>query len=124
MRAHGATVLRPPPNAAPRSIVAKMTSYRIKEEIIKIAYQKHGFEYMGNKVNLHHDYVPEVLKQQKEYSELPTRMWIFYPEGLALYSSAEEATGDLSKRGCPVTVIKSPETILEQIRQRAWESDN
>lgn len=43
-RAHRALVPKPPPNAAPRSIFAKMASYRTKEEILKLAWQKRGFE--------------------------------------------------------------------------------
>ncbi|KAI2643888.1 putative transposase element L1Md-A101/L1Md-A102/L1Md-A2 [Labeo rohita] len=134
-RAHRALVPKPPPNAAPRSIVAKMASYRTKEEILKLAWQKRGFEYLGNKVNLDHDYAPEVLKQRKEYAEVksvlkekkirfqtpfPAKMRVFYPEGTVLYGSVEEATSDLAKRGFPVTVIKRPETIMEQIRHLTW----
>ncbi|RXN27999.1 putative transposase element L1Md-A101/L1Md-A102/L1Md-A2 [Labeo rohita] len=134
-RVHRALVPKPPPNAAPRSIVAKMASYRTKEEILKLAWQKHGFEYLGNKVNLDHDYAPEVLKQRKEYAEVksvlkekkirfqtpfPAKMRVFYPEGPVLYGSVEEAASDLAKRGFPVTVIKCPETIMEQIRHLMW----
>lgn len=134
-RAHRALVPKPPPNAPPRSIVAKLASYRTKEEILKLAWQKRGFEYQGNKVNLDHDYAPEVLKQRKEYAEVkavlkekkirfqtpfPARMRVFYPEGTVLYGSVEETTSDMAKRGFTVKVIKSPETILEQIRRLSW----
>ena len=37
-RAHRALVPKPPPNAPPRSIVAKLASYRTKEEILKLAW--------------------------------------------------------------------------------------
>lgn len=134
-RAHRALVPKPSPNVAPRSIVAKMANYRTKEEILKLAWQRRGFEYLGNKINLDHDYAPEVLKQRKEYAEVkavlkekkirfqtpfPAKMRVFYPEGTVLYGSVEEATSDLAKRGFPVTVIKRPETFLEQIRHLSW----
>lgn len=134
-RAHRALVPKPPPNGAPRSIVAKMASYRSKEEILKLPWQKRGFEYQGNKVNLDHDYAPVVLKQRKEYTEVksvlkekkirfqtlfPAKMRVFYPEGTVLYGLVEEATSDLAKRGFPVTIIKRPETLLEQIRHLSW----
>lgn len=134
-RAHRALVPKPPPNAPPRSIVAKMASYRTKEEVLKLTWQKRGFEYRGSKVNLDHDYAPEVLKQRKEYAEVksvlkekkirfqtpfPAKMRVFYPEGTVIYGSVEEATSDMAKRGLPVTVIKRPETFLEQIRHLSW----
>ena len=77
-------------------------------------------------LNLDHDYAPEVLKQRKEYAQVkaalkekkirfqtpfPAKMRVFYPEGTVVYSSVEEATSDLAKRGFPVTVIKHPETF-------------
>lgn len=137
-RAHRALVSKPPPNAAPRSIVAKMASYRTKEEILKLAWQKRGFEYCGNRVNLDHDYAPEVMKLRRGYAEVksvlkekklrfqtpfPAKMRVFYPEGNVLYGSVEEATEDMAKRGLPVTVIKRPETFLEQIRRLSWRTE-
>lgn len=97
---------------------------------MKLAWQKRGFEYQGNKLNLDHDYAPEGLKRRKEYAEVkavlkekkiwfqtpfPAKMRVFYPEGAVLYGSVEETTSDMAKRGFPVTVIKRPETMLEQI---------
>lgn len=132
-RAHRALVSKPPPNAAPRSIVVKMASYRMKEEVLKMTWQKRGFEYMGTRVNLGHDYAPEVLKQRREYAEVksilkerkirfqtpfPAKLRVFYPEGTVLYGSVEEATSDMAKRGLLVTVIKYPESVLEQIQMQ------
>lgn len=45
---------------------------------------------------------------------------MFYAEGTVLYGSAEEATGDKAKRGLPVSVIKHPESLLEQIQRFTW----
>lgn len=47
-----------------------MASYRRKEEILKLTWQKRGFEYLGNSINLDHDYAPVVLKQRREYAEV------------------------------------------------------
>ena len=49
--------------------MVRFMSFRNKEEIIKIAWQKRGFEYDGRKVYLDHDYAPDILKKCKEYTE-------------------------------------------------------
>jgi len=67
--AHRALVSRPPPDSPPRSIVVRFMSFRNKEEIIKIAWQKKGFVHEGKKVFLDHDYAPEVMRKRKEYTE-------------------------------------------------------
>ena len=43
-RAHRALTRMPPAEAQPRSIVAKLSSYRMKEELLKLAWQKRGFK--------------------------------------------------------------------------------
>ncbi|KAI4809001.1 hypothetical protein KUCAC02_017917 [Chaenocephalus aceratus] len=68
-RAHRALGTKPPADAPPRSIVVTFARHRTKEEIIKTAWQKRGFVYQERKVNLDHDYSPEVLKKRKEYVE-------------------------------------------------------
>lgn len=72
-RAHRAMVSQPPKDSPPRSIVIKLQSFRSKEELIKIAWQKKGFMYEGRKVFLDHDYAPEVLRKRKEYTEAVKR---------------------------------------------------
>lgn len=94
--------------------MAKLSSYRMKEELLKLAWQKRGFQLHGKSVNLDHDYAPDVLKKRKEYAEaksvlkekkirfqtpFPARLRVFYPEGTVVYGSAGEATGDMAKRG-------------------------
>uniref|UniRef100_A0A3Q2U4D8 L1 transposable element RRM domain-containing protein n=1 Tax=Fundulus heteroclitus TaxID=8078 RepID=A0A3Q2U4D8_FUNHE len=122
-RAHRALVARPSPGTRARSIVVKFTSFRIKEEILKKAWEKRGFLYEGNKVFLDHDYAPEVLKKRREYAEakrvlkeknigfqtpFPAKMRVFY-EGE-------------TKRGFPVSVIKPTESSLEKIRHLTWKT--
>lgn len=43
------------------SIVVKFMSFKVKEEVIKKAWQKKGFMYEGKKVFLVHNYAPEML---------------------------------------------------------------
>ncbi|GAA6235639.1 uncharacterized protein LOC106533463 [Lates japonicus] len=113
-RAHRALASRPPPDSPPRSIVVRFMSFRNKEEIIKIAWQKRGFEYEGRKVFLDHDYAPDVLKKRKEYTEakkvlrekkirfqtpFPAKSRVFYEGEIRVYNTAEEATTDMARRG-------------------------
>uniref|UniRef100_A0A3B3U250 L1 transposable element RRM domain-containing protein n=1 Tax=Poecilia latipinna TaxID=48699 RepID=A0A3B3U250_9TELE len=74
-RAHRALPPRPSSESPPRSIVVKFMSFRVKEEIIKKAWQKKGFMYEGKKVFLDHDYAPEVLEKRKEYTEAKRVLW-------------------------------------------------
>ena len=79
-----------------------------------------------------------MLKKRKEYAEaktalkdknirfqtpFPARLRVHYPEGTVLYGSPEEATEDMAKRGFPVTVIKRPESLLEQIQEFTWRTN-
>ena len=109
--------------------MAELLSSRMKEELVKLAWQKQGFQPHGKSANLDHDYAPDVLKKQKEYAKaksvlkekkiriqttFPARLRVFCPEGTVLYGSAEEATGDIAKKGFSVSVIKHPDSLLEQ----------
>lgn len=68
-RAHRSLGPKPPPGSPPRSIVVKFASFKTKEEVLKLAWQKKGFLYHERKVILDHDYAPEVLKKHREYTE-------------------------------------------------------
>lgn len=135
-RAHRAFATRPPPDAPPRSIVVRFMSFRNKEEIIKIAWQKRGFVYEGRKVFLDHDYAPDVLKKRKEYTEakkvlrekkirfqtpFPAKLRVFYEGEIRVYNTAEEATTDMVRRGFQVTVAKPVESGLERIKRLTWQ---
>lgn len=134
-RAHRTLGQRPAGGAPPRSIVVKFASYRTKEEIVKAAWQKRGFVYQEKRVNIDHDYAPEVLKKRKEYTEakrvlkeknirfqtpFPAKLRVFFQDETRLYSSAEEATKEMAERGLPVTVYKPTESAVERIRRLAW----
>ena len=134
-RAHRSLMPKPPGEAPPRSIVVKMARYRMKDELLRTAWQKRGFQHLGKRVNLDHDYAPDVLKKRREYAEakavlkekkirfqtpFPARFRVFYQEGVVMYGSAEEATEDMAKRGLPVSAIKHPNSLLERIQRFTW----
>lgn len=138
-RAHRSLVPRPPPEAAPRSIVVKLGSYRMKEEVLRLAWQKKGFQLNGKNVNLDHDYAPEVLAKRKQYAEakavlkqnkirfqtpFPARLRVFYEDGAKLYGSAEEATRDMAQRGFNINILNpdhpSSLTLLEEVQRLTW----
>lgn len=68
-RAHRALAPQPPAGAQPRSIVIRFLSFTMKEEIIKLAWQKKGFTWGNSKINLDHDYAPGILAKRREYAE-------------------------------------------------------
>lgn len=134
-RAHKALGPCPASNALPKSIVVKFSSYRT-EEIVKAAWQKLGFVFQEKRVNIDHDYAPDVLKKRKEYAEakrvfrekkmiqfqtlFPAKLRIFYQEETRIYCSMAEATKDMAERGLLVKVFKPPETWVEKIKQLSW----
>lgn len=104
---------------------------------MKAAWQKRGFVFQGKRVNIDHDYAPDVLKKRKEHAEakrvlrekkirfqtpFPAKLRVFYQEETRIYCSAEEATKDMVERGLPVKVFKSPETWVERIKRLSWRS--
>lgn len=138
-RAHRSLAARPPPDAPPRSIIAKLASYRMKEEVLRLCWQKKGFQLNGKRVNLDHDYVPEVLAKRKDYAEakvvlkqnkirfqtpFPAKFRVFYEDGAVLYDSAEAATRDMARRGFNVNIISPentcPQTLLQQAQHLTW----
>lgn len=134
-RAHRSLGPKPPPDAPPRSIVAKFSSFKAKEEILRLAWQMKGFMSNGKRVIVDHDYAPDVLKQRREYSEAkkilkenkirfqtpyPARMRVFYDGETCLYNNAAEATEDMVKRGLTVSIIRSRTSWAEKIRGAMW----
>ncbi len=134
-RAQRALTTKPPPGAPPRSIVVKFASFKLKDEILNVAWQKKGFDFQGKRIHLDNDYAPELLKKRRNYAEakaarkernirfqtpFPARLRVFYEEGTVIYNSAEMATADMAKRGIKVTVLKHPTSLLDQISQLSW----
>lgn len=134
-RAHRALTAAPPDGAPPRSIVARFLSYKTKEEVLKKAWQRKGFQWKGKQINLDHDYAPGILKQRQAYTEakrilkqrgirfqtpFPAKLRVFYQDGTTLYNTAEDATKDMLDRGFPVTIFKPPETPMSRIKKLTW----
>ena len=134
-RAHRALGPKPPPEAPPRSLVVKFSSYRVKEDVLKKAWQKRGFDFKEKKIHLDNDYAPELQRRRRQYAEtkvalkernirfqspFPARLRVFFEDGTVIYNSAEEATADIVERGIPVTVLKNPTSLLDQINRLTW----
>ncbi|CAI5660542.1 unnamed protein product [Oreochromis niloticus] len=136
-RAHRAGAKKPPEGAPPRSIVVKLASYRIKEDIIKKAWQARGFDFKDSRIYVDNDYAPEIQRRRKEYAAakkvlkennirfqtpFPAKLRVYYREGTATYNTAHEATIDMVKRGLSVDVVKDRDTLLDQIKQQTWQT--
>lgn len=50
----------------------------------------------------------------------PARLRARYKEGSRTYDTIEEATEDLAKKGYKVKVIRSPDSLKEQIERLSW----
>lgn len=134
-RAHRSLGPPPPSGASPRSILVKFLSFKTKEKILRKAWQQRGFTWNENNISLDNDYPPLILKRRREYTEIrktlkenqipfqtlfPARLKVKYADGVKIYHTATEASEDMSRRGLPINIIKSPETIVEQLKQLTW----
>uniref|UniRef100_A0A665T177 L1 transposable element RRM domain-containing protein n=1 Tax=Echeneis naucrates TaxID=173247 RepID=A0A665T177_ECHNA len=114
-RAHRALSPLPPSGSQPRSILVKFLCFILKEEVLRLACQKKGFTWNNNKINLDHDYPPEIMAMRKEYAEArrilkeknlrfrtlyPARLKVIFEEGVKIYNSVEEVTADLAMACC------------------------
>lgn len=134
-RAHRALAPLPPADSQPRSIVVRFLSYRKKEEVLKMAWEKKGFIWNNNKINLDHDYAPDILARRREYGEIrrilrdnnvrfqtlfPARLRVFFEGETKTYDTVEEASTDLADRGLPVTRVVQPDSLLERLQRYTW----
>lgn len=120
-RAHRTLAPKPSgPQAKPRAIVVIFASYRVKEEVVRKAWQKKEIFHNNIRFYVDHDYPLTVLKRRMEYAEAkkilkekkvkfqtpyPARLRVFYSDGACLYQNATEATEDMAARGFSVTII-------------------
>jgi len=123
-RAHRSQAPAPEePRARPRSIIAKFTSYKVKEEVIRKAWQKKAVYYKNTRFFVDHDYPTALLRKRYEYTEAkkilkerkikfqtpyPAKLRVHYDDGTQTYQNAADATADMAKREHPVTVIAAP----------------
>lgn len=133
-RAHRALASPPPDGSRPRSILVKFLCFTVKEEVLRLAWQKKGFVWNSSKINIDHDFPPEIMAMRKEYAEsrrvlkeknlrfrtlYPARLKVFYEEGAKIYETVEAATADLASRGLPVKVVKPATTLREKLQRCA-----
>lgn len=101
-RAHRALAPNPSTAAKPRSIIAKFLNHRIKELVIKTAWERKVIKWKGNRIFFDHDYTPDVLWKRRKYQEAKrilrehdikfqtrflARLKVFYSGGTVLYNS-------------------------------------
>lgn len=113
-RAHRALAPQPPAGAQPRSILVRFLSFRMKEEVLRLTWQKKGFTWENSKISIDHDYAPGILTKWREYAEVrrvlkennirfqtlyPAWVRVLYEDGTKTYETAEEATADLAHWG-------------------------
>lgn len=134
-RAHRALGPPPPEGASPRSIVVRFLSFKYKESLLHKVWQHKGFVWHEARINLDHDYPPDILRKRREYTEVrkvlkengvpfqtlfPARLRVKHKEGSITYDTIEEATEDLAKKGYKVKVFRSPVSLKEQIERLTW----
>uniref|UniRef100_A0A8C6KC52 L1 transposable element RRM domain-containing protein n=1 Tax=Nothobranchius furzeri TaxID=105023 RepID=A0A8C6KC52_NOTFU len=140
-RAHRA--LSPPPldGSQPRSILVKFLCFTIKEEVLRLAWQKKGFLLNSNKISLDHDYPPEIMAMRREYAEprkvlkeknlrfrtlYPARLKVFFEEQGGRRGSRKEGQKSLGVReksrgertqpcGEPVLTVRRSETFFPSL---------
>ncbi len=61
-RAHRVLTMKPPSETPTRSIVVKFMSFKMKDEVLEIAWQRKGFDFQGMRIHLDHDYAPEITR--------------------------------------------------------------
>lgn len=126
-RAHRALGPPPPENAQPRSILVRFLSFKTKETILRLAWQKRGLIWKGKRINLDNDYAPHILQKRREDTEIRrilkerqilfqtpylARLKVKYKDETRTYETVEEAAQDLLKRGLPVEMTP-PETLMD-----------
>lgn len=124
--AHRATVGRPGPGAAARSIIVNFLQFDTKEMLLKKAWQKR-IKMDGKSIFFDHDYANEVVQKRKAYAEIKkvlkekgikfqtplTKIKIHWPDGPKIYNSAREAAREMEKRGIIVRMRDEEEDSAE-----------
>lgn len=116
-RAHRAAIQKPIEGNPPRSIVACFQQFRVKEQVLSLAWKK-KVSIEGTRVFFDHDYPQEDVEKRKAYKEVKkalkvkgirfrtphTKMRVFWDTGVEVYGSAREAAIALKTRGIAVSV--------------------
>ena len=128
-RAHRALNPKPPPTAAPRSIVVAFLQFQVKECVLRQAWQK-KIEMDGKWLFFDNDYASEIMEKRKAYIPIKTalkakgirfqtpytKMRVFWDSGVRSYDSADDVAQELIKRGIMTswTVRKDHYTTSEE----------
>lgn len=96
----------------PRSIVANFLSYKTKEMVLRTAWQKKRFMWRDQRITLDNAYPPHMLHKHQEYAEARKLL----RDKKVTFKTFHPAR----PRGFPITVIQTPDTLLERIRQLTW----
>lgn len=148
-RCHRSLGPKPPPQAAPRSMVAYFLLYKTKDLVLSSAWKKKEIHINGKRVYFDHDYPAEVVKKRKEYAPLrkmlkkrglrfhtpaPAKLRVFYEEGPTTYNNADEAVEDMLKKGIltadegtearnmPCDAPQTTETPRMKLGKDAWQT--
>lgn len=105
-RAHRTLAPKPTDAGKPRSIVVKFLHYRVKEQILRKAWEQKEVHVNNQRIYFDHDYPKAILNSCKEYNEAkrvlrekkirfqtpyPSKLRVFYEDGTRLYQTANEA---------------------------------
>ncbi|GAA6105879.1 uncharacterized protein LOC109138835 [Tachysurus ichikawai] len=107
-RAHRSVGPKPP-----CSIIIKFLSFKTKETILRKAWQRKGFTWQENHINLDHDYTPLILKKRREYSEIRKVGGIRGPVEKRLHCDNHQTSGDAREANAAVIMVKSGQTSKE-----------
>lgn len=118
-RAHRAFSSPPPDGSQPRSILVKFLCLTVREEVLKLAWQKKGFSWNNNRISLDYDYPPEIMAMRREYADVrrilkennlrfwtiyPAHLKVFYEDDMKIYNTVEDTMADMATRGLPVKI--------------------
>lgn len=137
-RCHRSLGPKPPMSASPRSIVMCFLEYTTKEKVLRTAWEKKVIEFSGKRVYFDHDYPSDILLKRKAYNPIrktlkekgyrfqtlyPARLRVFLDGTTIVYSSLDDATDDLKKRGVIQAGIDdtAPSALSHKPRKAAWE---
>lgn len=105
-RAHRALIPKPPPGAQPRSILMKFLNYRMKEEVVRQAWQKKGYTRDNCKISIDRDYALRILARRRDCMEVrnglkdknlyPAHLSILYEDETKIYETAKDSDGEAS----------------------------
>lgn len=119
-RAHRALIPKPPPGAQPRSILMKFLNYRMKEEVVRQAWQKKSYTWDNYKISIDRDYALRILARRRDCMEVrnglkdknlyPAHLSILYEDETKIYE-----TKYFQMVKPPRTAIKRASTYREKL---------